>query len=55
MYAFRVWGLGFGAYRRIMENHMSGDQNPYPVSLTVRNLLRVAYETQGLAYGARFS
>ena len=34
---------------------MSGDQNPYPVSLTVRNLLTVAYETQGLAYGARFS
>ena len=38
-----------------METHMSGDQNPYPVSLTVRNLLTVAYETQGLAYGARFS
>ena len=37
------------------EDYMSGDQNPYRVSLTVRNLLTVAYETQGLAYVARFS
>ena len=40
-------------YTESME--LSGDQNPYPVSLTVRNLLSVAYETQGLAYGACFS
>ena len=30
---------------------MSRGQNSYLASLTVRNLLTVAYETQGLAYG----
>ena len=28
------------------DGQMSGGQNSYPASLTVRNLLRVAYETQ---------
>ena len=39
---------------RMHKGHLSGGQNPYPVSLTVRNLLTVAYETQGLVDGARF-
>ena len=34
---------------------MSGGQKSYPLSMMVRNLLTVAYETQGLAYGGRFS
>ena len=40
---------------QVLGKYMSGDQNPHPVSLSVRNVLTVAYETQGLAYGARFS
>ena len=31
--------------------YMSGGQNSYPVSLTVRNVLTVAYETLTFAYG----
>ena len=38
-----------------MENEMSTGQNSYPASLNGRNLLTVAYETQGLAYGVRVS
>ena len=34
---------------------MSGDQKPLVNSFTVWNLPTVTYETQGLAYGGRFS
>ena len=53
----KLQGKGFTSFQESVKGdyliiyiYMSGGQNSYPVSLTVRNLLTVAYETLTLAY-----